>query len=499
MKIALIIPRSYAGPERSFYDYRFYTEFLFTRKHFSYLLAIPTLAALTPKNHTVRIFDEHLEDIDFSWVPDLVGISARTMFAKRAYEISAMYRQRGVKTVLGGIHPSMCMEESLAHCDTVVSGEAEQIWPVVLQDAEKGVLQRSYQADTLVDLKRYPLPDRQGLSHCNYLLDVIQTTKGCPFRCEFCSVYAYDGNRVRHKSVEQVLDEIHAVGRTEHGFDKKKSIFFADDNIIANKKFALELFQAIKPLNLSWSCQASVNLAKDDVLLQAMRESGCGAVLIGLESIDAHNLAQMNKDVNLKYDYATAIARIQATGILVHASFIVGYDGDTQASFDHLADFIAETNLLGPVINILTPFPGTPLFERMKKEGRILHEDWNRYDSNHVVFKPSPMTPEALLTGHRRLIRKVYSFPAIWKRLNHYWERDFWAHSNRHDPVKLKYRLLFALRLLTFLFSTNLPRSRFILRLLPKMFDSRVRISTILPLLAFNAYAYQEVTDTGEG
>ncbi|HIJ83227.1 MAG TPA: B12-binding domain-containing radical SAM protein, partial [Magnetococcales bacterium] len=297
MKIALIIPRSYSGPSRSFYDYRFYSEFLFSKKQFSYLLAIPTLIALTPKHHEVRVFDEHVEEIDFNWVPDLVGISARTMFARRAYEISDDYRQRGVKTVLGGIHPSMCMDEAMTHCDTVVSGEAEQVWPVLLQDAEKGQLQPSYKADSLVDLTQYPTPNRNNLNHKNYLMDVVQTTKGCPFRCEFCSVYAYDGNRVRHKSVKQIIDEIKEIGQIKHGFDKKKSIFFADDNMIANKKFALELFHALEPLGLNWSCQASINLAQDETLLHAMRRGGCGSVFIGLESIDDNNLSQMNKGV----------------------------------------------------------------------------------------------------------------------------------------------------------------------------------------------------------
>ncbi|MBF0426998.1 MAG: B12-binding domain-containing radical SAM protein [Magnetococcales bacterium] len=492
MKIALVIPRSYSGPERSFYDYRFYSEFLFARKQFSYLLAIPTLVALTPKEHEIRIFDEHLEEIDFDWVPDLVGISARTMFAKRAYAIAQEYRRRGVRTVLGGIHPSMCLEEAREFADAVVVGEAEHLWSRVLEDAANGALQPLYKADTLADLQAHSLPDRQGLRHRNYLVDVIQTTKGCPFRCEFCSVYAYDGNRIRHKSIAQILAEVDAVRGSDHGFDKKKSIFFADDNIIANKKFALELFRALQPLGLNWSCQASINLAQDEALLQAMRAGGCGAVLIGFESIDEENLAQMNKAVNLKHDYATAIARIQAVGMLVHPSFIVGLDGDTPATFDRLLRFIEETHLLSPIINILTPFPGTPLFARMEGAGRILHRDWDLYDSNHVVFQPTPLTPKALHAEHRRLIRAVYSFDAIWRRLNHYWAIDFWAHSNRHDPIRLKYRLLFALRLLGMLSPGNPSRSWFILRLLPRLFfDRRVRISSILPLLAFNAYAFQ--------
>ena len=489
MKIAFIIPKNSSDTGKSFYDYKFFSEFLLSKKYFSYLLAIPMLVSLTPPEHEIRVFDENIEDINYNWGADIAGISVRTMFAKRAYKISESFRQRGVKTVLGGIHPSMCNEEALQHCDSIVVGEAEEVWQNLLLDAGNGSLKKIYKAEKKADLTAFPIPGRASLSKDRYFSDIVQTTKGCPFHCEFCSVHAFDGQKIRNRAIEHVLNEIKDVVGTCATY-KKRSIFFVDDNIIANKKFARELFLALKDYNLNWSCQASINISKDDELLRLMKDSGCGAILIGFESVSRENLSSMDKGINLKHDYHDAIKKIQSHGIMVHGSFILGYDFDTQSSFDELIAFIEDTHLLMPLINILTPFPGTKLFKRLEQEGRILHKDWDKYDAKSVVFSPHLMTPEELLEGHKRVIREVYSFESIYKKLTYHWDTDFWKHSNEVDPIKFKYRLLFAFRLCTLLFSSNFKRSKFILKILPKIFIKRVRISTILSLLAYNDYAY---------
>jgi len=222
-----------------------------------------------------------------------------------------------------------------------------------------------------------------------------------------------------------------------------------------------------------------------------MKESGCGAVLIGFESVSKDNLARMDKSINLKHDYLESLRRIQAHGILVHGSFILGYDFDTKESFDELIDFVKESELLMPLINILTPFPGTKLFDRLDKEGRILHKRWTSYDGKSVVFRPSKMSPDELLEGYRRVIRNIYSFGSIREKLDYYWGIDFWKHSNEIDPIIFKYRLLFSLRLLSFLALPGIGRRGFILKMLPKiLFDRKVRISTLLTLMAYNDYAY---------
>ncbi len=490
MRIALIIPQNGIAGEKSFYDYKFFSRFLLSKKYFSYLLAIPTLASLTPPEHEVRVFDENIEEIDYDWGADLVGISVRTMFANRAYSISKNFRSRGVTTVLGGIHPSMCTEEALGYCDSVVVGEAENVWSKVLKDAERGRLERIYKAEAQADLKTCPMPARRALSRDKYFSDIVQTTKGCPFSCEFCSVYAFDGQKIRNKKIEQIVKEVSEISGGSAKY-KRKSIFFADDNIIANKSFARKLFLALKPYNLNWSCQASINIAEEDELLTLMKDCGCGAVLIGFESVSKENLSRMNKGINLKHNYIESIKKIQAHGILVHGSFILGYDFDTEDSFDELIDFVKESRLLMPLINVLTPFPGTRLFDRFKKEGRILHKDWRKYDGKNVVFRPSKMTASELMTGYRRVIRSIYSFDSIREKLKYYWELDFWHHSNEIDPIRLKYRLLFSLRLLSFLALPGVGRRDFIIKMLPKiLFDKKVRISTLLTLMAYNDYAY---------
>ena len=490
MKIALVIPRNSSDRHGSFYDYKFYSTFLLSKKYLSYLLAIPTLAALTPQKHEIRIFDENIEDVDFGWGADLAGITVRTMFARRAYVLSEKFRQRGVKTVLGGIHPSMCPEEALRYCDSVVVGEAENVWGSVLKDIENNTLRRIYKSEGFAELKNSPIATRTALSMQRYFSDVLQTTKGCPFSCEFCSVHAFDGQRIRNRTVEQVIREIRGINNSPSTYKKKKAIFFADDNIIANKSFARELFVALKECDINWMCQASINISQEDELLSLMRASGCGAIFIGFESLSQKNLSSMNKGVNKKFAYEEAIERIQSHGMLVHSSFIVGYDDDSQESFDELIRFIQKNNLLVPLLNILTPFPGTKLFRRFEKERRILHRNWDEYDTKHVVFSPVGMSAEELLAGYRRILREVYSFDAILKKLNHYWKINFWEQSNRLDPVKLRYRILFAIRLGTLLLSFNLRRSGFIIRILPKVFNRRVRISTLLTLMAYNDFAY---------
>ncbi len=491
MKIALIAPRNSSGTKKSFYEYDFVSRFLFSRRYFSYLLALPTLVSLTPREHEVRVFDENIEEIDYDWGADLAGISARTAFANRAYEIAREYGRRGVKTVLGGIHPSMCAEEALQHCDCVVVGEAEKVWRGLLDDMQNGRLKRLYKAGEPADLKAFPAPDRSALSRDRYFSDVVQTTKGCPFDCEFCSVHAFDGTRIRNKTVGQVVEEIVELCGASLGY-KKKAIFFADDNIIANKKFARELFLALKPYNIKWGCQASINIAEDTGMLRLMKDSGCGSMLIGFESVSEKNLSRMGKRVNLRHDYVGAIKKIQSHGIRVDGSFIVGYDFDSRSTFDELIRFIDETNMLMPLVNILTPFPGTRLYRRFEQEGRILHRDWSRYDTKDVVFSHPGMTPRELLDGYRRVIRSVYSFDSIYRKLKYYWDIDFWGAMNEDDQIGFRYRLAFALRLCTMLFSPNLERTRFIIKILPKVFSRRTRISAILTLMAHNDYAYTD-------
>lgn len=489
MKLTLITPRQGTDHEKNIYDYRYVARFIFSKAYSGYLLAIPTLAALTPPDWEVKIMDENIEPIDFDSPTDLVGISVRTMFAKRAYEIASRFREKGVKVVLGGIHTSMLPEEASRYADSIVVGEAEHVWHELIRDFKNGGLKKIYKSTFHPDLSVNPMPDRSLMKNDKYLLHVVQTTKGCPFFCDFCSVHAFDGTKIRHRSIEQVMADIKA---TQHDRirERKKAIFFADDNIVADRKYAKEFFRELAPLNIGWSCQASINVSKDDEILDLMAKSGCGGILIGFESIAEDNLRQMNKKINLTQDFSTAINKIHSHGIAVQGSFIVGHDNDTQESFQRLADFINKNNVLFALISILTPFPGTGLFHRMEKEGRLLNKDWERYDSKTVVFKPKNMTPRELKKGFIHVYREVYSFKSIYRKLKHFWEMDFWQEQNRRYPIKFKYRFLFALRLLTYLPTSDFERIKFILKILPWAFDKRVRLTTIITLMAYNDYAY---------
>ncbi|MBI3399573.1 MAG: B12-binding domain-containing radical SAM protein [Deltaproteobacteria bacterium] len=489
MKLTLITPRQGTENEKNIYDYRYVSKFIFSKAYSGYLLAIPTLAALTPPDIEVSIMDENIEPIDFDAPTDLVGISVRTMFARRAYEIASRFRERGVKVVLGGIHTSMLPDEACRYADSIVIGEAENIWHELLQDFQNRRLKKVYRSTFHPDLSHCPMPNRHLMKNNKYLLHVVQTTKGCPFFCEFCSVHAFDGTKIRHRSLEQVMADIKETQK-DGIRERKKAIFFADDNIVADRKYAKTFFKELIPYEVSWSCQASLNAAKDDEILELMAKSGCGGILIGFESIAEDNLRQMNKKINLTQDFSEAIHKIHAHAILVQGSFIVGHDNDTKETFQKLADFINNNNVLFALISILTPFPGTGLFKRLEKEGRILNRDWERYDSKTVVFKPQNMTPLELKKGFMHVYREVYSFKSIYKKLKYFWERDFWKEQNRRNPIKLKYRALFALRLLTYLSTIDFERIKFICKILPWVFDKRIRLTTIITLMAYNDYAY---------
>ncbi len=489
MKLTLITPRQGTENEKNIYDYRYVAKFIFSKAYSGYLLAIPTLAALTPPDVEIKVVDENIEPIDFNAPTDLVGISVRTMFAKRAYEIASRFRERGVKVVLGGIHTSMLPEEAGRHADAIVVGEAEGVWQELLNDFKKNSLKKIYKSADHPSLAECPTPNRSLLKNNKYLLHIVQTTKGCPFFCEFCSVHAFDGTKIRHRSLERVISDIKETQR-DTVRERKKAIFFADDNIVADRKYAKAFFKELIPLNVSWSCQASLNVAKDDEILKLMAESGCGGILIGFESIAEDNLRQMNKKINLTQDFSQAIQKIHSHGILVQGSFIVGHDNDTHETFQRLANFINNNNMPFALISILTPFPGTGLFKRLEKEGRVLHKEWEKYDSKTVVFRPRHMTPLELKKGFIHVYREVYSFKSIYRKLKYFWERDFWQEQNRRNPIKFKYRILFALRLLTYLPVLDFERIKFIFKILPRVFDKKVRLTTIITLMAYNDYAY---------
>ncbi|MCX7667733.1 MAG: B12-binding domain-containing radical SAM protein, partial [Atribacterota bacterium] len=363
--------------------------------------SLPLIAALTPQEHEVKIVDERLEEIDFGEPCDLVGITAMTATAFRAYQIADEFRKRGVRVVLGGIHPTALPEEAIEHADSVVIGEAEGLWEKLLSDMQCGKIERFYRRDDFPCLQGLP-PSRLDLLRGRYLLKhVFQTTRGCPHNCGFCSVSTFMGRRYRHRPVEEVVQEVKACDASMIGF--------LDDNIVGNPKYSKELFRALIPFRKKWVSQGTVKMAEDDELLQLASRSGCIALFVGFESVNEENLKDMHKTFNRVDRYRKLIEKFHQQGIMVIGSFVFGFDEDDTSVFPRTLQFIEEAKIDFAQFSVLTPLPGTEVFTKLKEEGRIFSYDWSKYDFAHVVYQPAKMTPQELQEGYNLVFRQFYS------------------------------------------------------------------------------------------
>jgi radical SAM superfamily enzyme YgiQ (UPF0313 family) len=376
------------------------------------LLSTSLLAGLTPEEHHVSIVDESLTRIDFGEEVDLVGITAMTPLAPRGYEIAREFRQRGVPVVMGGIHPTWLPEEAKAHCDSVVIGEADEIWRDILKDVQRNHLKPFYKQEGRTDLSGLSLPRRNLLDKKGYFFEnLVQTSRGCPYDCEFCSVTAMYGGTYRTRPIEQVEEEIDALERS------KAYIFFVDDNLVGNMKYARELLTMLSHHRLRWVSQGPMSIARDAELVRLMAEAGCHGMFIGFESLTHDNLEVMGKRMNRVEEYEDGIQRLHEHGIGVYASFVFGYDYDEPQVFDQFLDFAERNHIEGAFLPVLTPFPGTRVYRRLKEEGRILTEDWSQYDMATVVFKPQRMAADQLQEGFWKVNRGFYSLPSMVKRI----------------------------------------------------------------------------------
>jgi len=425
MKLELISPGNSPSEDgRELWDGKFYSLLYGVNKYSSAFLSLPTIAALTPGDVEVEITDENIEQIDFDEDVDLVGITCNTWLAPRAYEIADEFRKRGVTVVLGGIHPSMLPNEAIQHADAVVIGEAENVWANLVEDFKGKKLQPFYKSSEFPKLENLPIPHWELLKNNRYFYHTIQTARGCPYNCEFCTVKAMSGGKYRYKPVKDTIRELEVLLDIE-----KKLIFFVDDNLIGDRKHARDFLRALVPLKIVYFAQVSLNLAKDNELLSLLAKSGCRKVIIGFESLVNANLRQMGKDRSYKVEgYREDIMKIQSFGIEIQGSFIFGYDFDDVTVFEKTVNFINSTNLAIPTLSILTPLPGTRLFRRFDREGRLLYNDWAKYDGSHVCFKPKLMSPQALQNGYNWAMWEVNSYEAIFKRLKQVW--DLW---NKHN------------------------------------------------------------------
>ncbi|MCP4747615.1 MAG: B12-binding domain-containing radical SAM protein [Desulfobacteraceae bacterium] len=382
------------------------------------VLALPTLAAYTPPDCDVHMVDERIQVLDFNADADLVGITSMTALAPRAYAIADRFRCLGKTVVMGGMHPSAMPAEALEHCDSVVAGEGELVWPRVVEDFKQGRLKRIYKADHLFDVSQAKPPRWDIIDKERYTpVDFIETTRGCPFNCSYCAVTNFFGGKHRTKPLEMIEKMVSKVKTTKKRFALKNLVFFVDDNIVGNRSYCMELFKLLKTFNLQWVGQASITVTQDEQLLKRMSETRCLGLLIGLESLSDKTLSQVGKRVNRPSEYIKAVEKLHKYGIGIKSSFMVGFDNDDITVFDTMARFILNSNLDSVYISIMTPYPGTKLFEKMESQGRILHRNWEKYDSGHVVFQPARMTVRQLQEGYLRLYRKALSYRSIALRL----------------------------------------------------------------------------------
>jgi radical SAM superfamily enzyme YgiQ (UPF0313 family) len=381
-------------------------------------IGLGIIAALTPEHWEVELVDENWEAFTYRQA-DLVGITAFTAAANRAYEIAAVYREKNIPVVMGGIHASMCTEEALRYVDAVVVGEAETVWPKVIEDAEAGHLQRVYQGEWS-GLSGAPQP-RRDLFHPDYVFASAQTSRGCPMDCDFCSVTSFNGRRYRRRPPAEVLDELETI--------PQRMIFFVDDNIIGygqkSREQALALFKGMvdRKLGKQWFSQASLNFADDEEVLYWAAKSGCKMIFLGLEAAEIDALEEVNKRLNLKMGidaYERAFQRIHKAGISVLGAFIFGMDADTEGKLKQRADYIIDSGVDVMQTTYLTPLPGTRLFAQYQREGRLLRTrfpaDWDCYDMGEVIYEPARMTPADLVRSKGECDRRLYDTATLLRK-----------------------------------------------------------------------------------
>ena len=388
-------------------------------------LCFAILKSMTPPDVETALYDERLEPLPLEEPTDLVAMTVETYTARRAYQIAESYRGRGVKVVMGGYHPTFLPDEALQYADAVVVGDAEGIWPHLVEDARTEQLQRLYRQTDFPPLAG-SRPDRSIFKGKRYAAcTLVQYGRGCKYNCNFCSIRAFYGAVLRQRPVGEVIDEIK---RT-----RSRAIFLVDDNIFVDIPKAKELFEALVPLRIAWSCQVSIDIAHDPELVHLMARSGCINALIGFESLNPANLTQMRKAWNLKYhDYQTSIKVFQDAGIMIYGTFLFGYDHDTVDAFDEAVDFAIRNQFYLANFNPLTPTPGADLYRQLEEEGRLIHDRWwldPTFRYGHATFHPRGMTADELTAGCLRSRQRFNT----WRSLVY---RAFAPRTNLGSPFR---------------------------------------------------------------
>jgi radical SAM superfamily enzyme YgiQ (UPF0313 family) len=377
-------------------------------------LAPATLAGLTPRGgrFDIRFYDDRNEAIPFDEPTDLVAMSVETYSAKRAYQIASEFRRRKVPVVMGGFHPTLVPDEVTQYAESIVIGEAEELWPLLLDDFCRGHLKPVYRQAGRPSLAGVHA-DRSIFAGKRYLkIKLVEAGRGCQFGCEFCSVQSFFHRTHARRPINEIVDEVRGV--------KDRLIFFVDDNVTTNSSQAKEFLRALVPLKIRWVSQGSINAGHDEEFLRLLKASGCQALLIGFESLDDATLKKMNKQVNtMRGGYEEALANLRRFGIRIYATFVFGYDGDRQDSFRETLAFANRHRFYLAGFNHLVPFPGTPLYRRLQEEGRLLYERWwldPRYRFGMVPYAPQGMTADEVRARCAEARREFFSFKSILNR-----------------------------------------------------------------------------------
>ncbi len=434
-KLLLIRPRQ----KYKHYSTQFEMARLMGKKTASTALALPLLAALTPDNYKIKILDEEIIKTAEGFKADLVGITMITSNSERAGKLALHYKEKGAKVIVGGPYASYAPEEVLEYADSVVIGEAENIWETVLHDFENNNLQKQYQENSKIDYDTAIVP-RWDLIDTSKILNVnIQASRGCPFQCEFCLTSQLFGRKIRRRKIEDIINEVKQL--------PLKNILFVDDNLTLHKDYARELFKALKPLKVSWMCQSSVDVADDPEFLREMADAGCKYLLIGFESLNPKSLAETHKHQNNKEKYLEIIERIHSVGIHVYASFIIGFDNDTKEDFEIFKSFIDEASLPVFMLSLLGSTKGTELHARLESEGRIFQNFSKNFNVGaYPVFKYVNFTNKEIFELYNDTIKELYKFKNIRKRTIRLLEKGYFNKNKTAGSInffdKLKATLL---------------------------------------------------------
>jgi radical SAM superfamily enzyme YgiQ (UPF0313 family) len=394
-------------------------------------ITMPYLAAFVPPGWEVIHIDEAVSPVDLTLQVDMVGITFHTPSAFHVYDLATQFRRRGIPVALGGPHVTLLPDEAQAYADVVFVGEAELHWPQFLRDFETGQYASRYGPSAPPALEDAPVARKDLFHRRDFTGGRLFATRGCAYACDFCALAVMYQRKVRKRPVAAVA--------AEYASFPGKVIIFWDDNLANDREYAKALFRAIAPYKKWWSSQASIQAGGDEEFLELAARSGCKQLFIGLESVSQASMNEVHKGFNRVETYARVIERIHAYGIAVQAGIVFGFDHDTETIFDETLDFLETAGVQNATFNILTPYPGTRLYQRLEAEGRILTRDWSKYNGRaDVVFQPRHMSRETLLEGYRHANRRFYSCRSIYRRLSRSPVGLWWA-----LPLNLAYLLAF--------------------------------------------------------